>query len=119
MKMKRRTGVCILICVLLVFLSGGLLFLFSSDEKPVKIQSSETQNQEIAKEIGLTQEYYAYIIFDRDGRLSVYYGDNETLYMETGIITEYLPEELKEQLDTGIRFATQEELFDFLESYSS
>ena len=117
--MKRRTGVCILICVLCILLAGGGFILLVPENKTDKISNSETQMQEFTKEIGLTQEYYAYIIFERDGRLSVYYGDNETLYMETGILKEYLPEELREELKVGIRFATQDELFDFLESYSS
>ena len=39
--------------------------------------------------------------------------------METGIITSTLPEEIQSQAKEGIRFQTLEELFDFLESYSS
>lgn len=117
--MKRRTGICILICILVIIFSGGLYAWFSSRNKPIEVQPTEEENLELALESAMNQEFYAYIVFDRDGSLSVYYGDNETLYMETGIITSTLPEEIQSQAKDGIRFQTLEELFDFLESYSS
>ena len=117
--MKRRTGICIFICILLILISGGLYSWFSYRNKPVEIQSTEDESLEMALESAKSQEFYAYIIFDREGSLSVYYGDNETLYMETGIITKTLPMEIQEKAKEGIRFGTLEELFDFLESYSS
>lgn len=117
--MKRRTGICIFICVLLIVISGGVYAWTSGRKKPIEIQPTEQQTQEIALESVKSQEFYAYIIFDRDGSLSVYYGDNETLYMETGIITDTLPVEIQREVKEGMRFASIEELFDFLESYSS
>jgi hypothetical protein len=39
--------------------------------------------------------------------------------METGIEASLLPIEVQAQLDFGIYFKTDVELFDFLESYSS
>ena len=117
--MKRRTGICILICVLLILLSGGLYAWFSSRNKPLEVQPTEQEAQEIALESAMSQEFYAYIVFARDGSFSVYHGDNETFYMETGIITSTLPQEIQKQVKEGIRFQTLEELFDFLESYSS
>lgn len=117
--MKRQTGICILFCILLITISGGLFYWFLSQDKPIEVEPTEQEPIEIALESAMDQEFYAYIIFDRDGSLSAYYGDNETLYMDTGIITDTLPVEIQEKAKEGIRFTTLEELFDFLESYSS
>lgn len=62
---------------------------------------------------------YPYIIKDSDGRVVVYRTETMEVYMETGIRTDQLPEEIKNRLDGGIGFADEESLFDFLESYSS
>ena len=56
----------------------------------------------------------------QDGeRLTVYESDSITVFMETDILVEELPEDMREQLKLGIGICTQEELYDFLESYSS
>lgn len=55
-----------------------------------------------------------------DNRVVVYRGDGETVYMETDIQAEDLPPDvLRELLTKGRAVETEEELYDFLESYSS
>ena len=39
--------------------------------------------------------------------------------METAIELDVLPLEIQEKIDSGIFFQTEQELYDFLESYSS
>ncbi len=60
-----------------------------------------------------------YVILPRDGNLVVYYSDYTTEYFDTGIEVLSLPDETIDQVVSGITFSSEEELFAFLESYSS
>lgn len=62
---------------------------------------------------------FLYVIKDSGGRAIVYHAQSMELYMETGIRTAELPEEVRDRLISGIGFSDEESLFDFLESYSS
>lgn len=62
---------------------------------------------------------FLYLAKDCDGRVVVYRAQTMELYMETGIRTTSLPQELAGQLADGIGFVDEAGLFDFLESYSS
>lgn len=62
---------------------------------------------------------FLYIAKDSSGRVTVYRAETMEVYMETGIRTSDLPEQVRERLSTGIGFSDEAGLFDFLESYSS
>jgi len=49
----------------------------------------------------------------------IYQADHETVYCETSIRVEHLPEELQSSLEEGIALYSDEELYEFLENYSS
>lgn len=122
--MKRKYSICIFVAVLLVV--SGLLVWFGtadrggSDEEQTKTQEEwQESTEENAIYSGKTQESYAYIIFDVDGHLLVYYSDNTTVFFDTGILSHSLSEEMRKQLTYGIRFADEDELYEFLENYSS
>ena len=51
--------------------------------------------------------------------LAVYLQDGQTLYEYTDISVQELPEELQEEIISGKRIETTEELYGFLENYSS
>lgn len=54
-----------------------------------------------------------------DGRVVVYLEDKRTLYIQTDIMLDILPDEVQSEI-IGMMFITgEEELYDFLESYSS
>ncbi len=121
--MKRKYSICIFVAVLLVV--SGLLLWFGTtdrggDEEQTKTQEEwQESTEENAIYSGKTQESYAYIIFDVDGHLLVYYSDNTTVFFDTGILSHSLSEEMRKQLTYGIRFADEDELYEFLENYSS
>ena len=52
-------------------------------------------------------------------RMIVYLDDKETVYEYTNIDTRELPLELRSKLSDGFYIKTEEELYHFLESYSS
>ncbi len=51
--------------------------------------------------------------------MKIYLGDRETLYEETEITLEDLPDDLKEEVLRGKGLKSPGELYDFLENYSS
>ena len=61
-------------------------------------------------------EFYLY---EEDGKVSVYEEDGVTLYERTSIEVRELPEEIKTAVLEGKPVADQEELYSFLENYSS
>lgn len=65
------------------------------------------------------EKKYFYLAI-QDNRVVVYLADGQTLYMETDIPAEDLPSDVLQELLTRRRIInTEEELYDFLESYSS
>jgi uncharacterized membrane protein len=78
----------------------------------------EAEDEEIVPS-SRTEEGYRYIILESDGHLLVYYSDNMTVFFDSGILSKHLPEALQTELETGIRFADEESLYEFLENYSS
>jgi len=122
--MKQKYSICIFVAVLLV-VSGLLVWFGTTDQGGSNEEQTKTQEewQESTEEnaiySGKTQESYAYIIFDVDGHLLVYYSDNTTVFFDTGILSHSLSEEMRKQLTYGIRFADEDELYEFLENYSS
>ena len=122
--MKQKYSICIFISLILIFV---VIILFTTADKTKnntteqsKMQETESQeSNEEAVYSSKTEESYQYIIFDVDGHLLVYYADNCTVFFDTGIQTKNLSEDMKSALEKGIRFQTEEELYEFLENYSS
>lgn len=79
---------------------------------------TETEIPELAESMAIPKDY-AYVIFARDGVLVVYEKDCETEYFETNVRVSDLEEKMMEHLENGIYFLNEQELYDFLESYSS
>lgn len=55
----------------------------------------------------------------KDNKLVVYYEDMETIFLSTDISIESLPENVKREVLQKKYFESEEELYNFLESYSS
>ena len=61
----------------------------------------------------------SYYLAVKDNEVIVYLEDMQTLYMYTGIRLDELPDPLQMQIIQMLRIEDEEELFDFLENYSS
>ena len=120
--MKRNLSICIFLFFIVLFLIS-VIILFDNHKESEQLlpDSQETQNSESEIVINSNKEIksYQYIILEDQGRLSVYCSDNKTLYMNTGIPVNALTDELRNQLPSGIWFETEEDLYEFLENYSS
>lgn len=88
-------------------------------EKIIEVQEAETEQFEESVESVSIQNKKAFVVREEDGYLNVYFGEEDTLYMYTGIAYQGLPEELKKEISNGKTFDTLEDLYRFLESYSS
>lgn len=60
-----------------------------------------------------------YYLVEEDGKVVVYKGDKKTLFEPTEILTASLPKHLQMQIQQGKMLDSEEELYNFLENYSS
>ena len=63
--------------------------------------------------------YETYYLTEEDGKVQVYEGDKETLYEPTEILVDQLPDQLQEEILAGKYLDSEEDLYSFLENYSS
>ena len=118
--MKRKIVICIIVIIAFFILVQAATKESPSRNYPVEPKPAESsQQEEPSIEISEYEENYQFMLLDDDGKVTVYYSDNLTVYLDTGISTASLPAELQEQLFFGIRFETEMELYEFLENYSS
>ena len=82
-------------------------------------RGSEEPDTEPVAESALIQKSYEYVIVAEDGYLSVYRADQKTKYMDTDISVKELNDDIKEEIRHGKKFENAEELYGFLENYSS
>ncbi len=63
--------------------------------------------------------YETYYLTEEDGKVQVYKGDKETLYEPTQIAVNQLPDNLQKEIQAGKYLDSEEDLYSFLENYSS
>lgn len=77
------------------------------------------------KEIVLQKNYSEsnasihFYMVSRDNKLVIYYEDMETVFLTTDISIDNLPENVRREILSKKYFESEEELYNFLESYSS
>lgn len=102
---------------------GGRQYYLKLNEqeqaKMAQLQETETEQFEESIESANIQNKKVFVVREEDGYLNVYFGEEDALYMYTGIAYQGLPEELKKEISNGKTFDTLEDLYRFLESYSS
>ena len=65
-----------------------------------------------------TEDFLYYLVYE-NGYVKIYLDDRETLYEETEITLEDLPNNLRQEVLRGKGLKSPGELYDFLENYSS
>lgn len=113
------------ICFLFVVLAAASLWIdrsiHRSFETPQPELSAVTET-EAGQEVTASMSSIApakYYLAEQDGKIVVYQADQTTIYFETSIATDSLPQTLLDELSDGICFTTEKELYEFLENYSS
>lgn len=61
----------------------------------------------------------SYYLLAREGYVCVYYEDMKTIYLATDIIIDHLPDQVRQEILDKKYMKNEEELYNFLESYSS
>ena len=84
---------------------------------PASVQA-ETESKTESKTENET-ENYAYYLVEEFGYVNIYLADKESIYEYTDITIDSLPEDLQLEICTGKGIADEQELYDFLENYSS
>ena len=114
--MNRNISICFIVLSMIVIIF--LTISIRNEETKLAEPTTEYNETETVIQVDNENEYYKYIIKCVDSRLEVYMNDN-SLFMETGILYDELPEEIKQKIKTGLPIMDDEQLYDFLESYSS
>lgn len=121
--MKRKISICA--AALTAVLLSAALWSYNRRDLPeeetqlLQAQSETEPVEELAAVNTDNAIRYLYVLRDCDGRVVVYLQESGELFMETGIRTADLPEDVQNRLSEGFGFQNEESLFDFLESYSS
>lgn len=82
------------------------------------VQTEEDREEETVESMKDMAEERYYLKL-HDDYLAVYHSDTDQIYFETGLQLSDLPQDLQEKAETGITFSNLEELYSFLENYSS
>ena len=119
--MKRQISISIFFAICLILLVWLYIKFYNENQLSDPKISTEMEQEENEDSIEISQQYisFLYYIKDEQGKVVVYTVKNQEFYMETGISTYTLPASIQAELETGIFFETEAELYDFLESYSS
>lgn len=121
--MNRKTKIGIIVLLVILLAIGIWCVVQKNNEKnqnqKLPVPQSETESERIIITSTPSSQTYSYIVRAEDAMLVVYQADGHTVYMETGIRTDRLSEDMQEKAKRGIGFATLEQLYDFLESYAS
>ena len=83
----------------------------ASGGRKTQVKMEETGSEEPAK--------FRFFIKEADDLVNIYREDGTTLYETTDIPVSLLPEALRQEISAGKGVATEQELYDFLENYSS
>ena len=102
-----------------ILTGAGYLLNTSLETAPEKKQEKSKPKQEEMKETASSETPYEYVIVNDNGYLTVYQKDLKTVYFQTDIPYAELHTELQKKIDQGYLIQDAEELYDFLENYSS
>lgn len=127
--MKNKTSICILFFIAACVFATAIWFQTKSDtdteeKDPVVLitdgangrdQQDEPDDETVSADVG---HAYYYLVLE-DGYLSVYYGADRSFYGYTDIRFDTLDQQTQKEILKGLSFATEEELYEFLENHSS
>ena len=114
MKQKYSIGLFVLIITI-------VYILFISVPAESKEQDSKTniRNEMSVSTDGNVYDKECFYLYNLNGYIVVYENDHQTIYEYTNIVVDELPENLQKELKNGKYIPNQEELYGFLENYSS
>lgn len=114
----------ITMCFLIILLCAAynLSYHFMGSEIPFPAEKKETEPETVLSAQVNGKDpvpVYSYYLKEEQGYVCIYLDDGKTLYENTSIRMETLPESMQSEIRDGKRIHTEKELYDFLENYSS
>lgn len=116
MRKKYGIGLAIGVLFLLLIGAGYSVCKYHISEKRL---SENVKAENLASAKGDAVKNSGYYLKNLNGYLAVYLQDGKTLYEYTTISLQALPQELQDEIASGKWIETTEELYGFLENYSS
>lgn len=98
------------------------MILNEREEEQLPLQANLPQEEETETdsiESAKITPPHQFVVTEEEGFLTVYLDDTDTVYMYTGIASASLPIDLQQEISNGKIFSNLEDLYRFLESYSS
>lgn len=111
MKKKYGIGIIILSVLFLYIISYGAYNEYTKNTEESEFQSIQTEGQVFDK--------HGFYLFESNGYIVVFESDKRTPYEYTDILYDELPEILKKEIQNGKFIKNEEELYGFLENYTS
>ena len=109
--MNKKYGIGFLLGFIILIALFALAYKISYNRA---LEKNNTKQEELVAETEL-----CYYIKDSEGYVTVYESDQKTVYEYTSILVADLPENVQEQLKEGIKVTSLEQVYGFLENYSS
>lgn len=111
MNRKYGVGIILLSALFLSFISFGAYREYSKESVDEQMENVSIESSTFDKE--------GYYLLETNGYVVVYESDRHTPYEYTDIVFEELPEILKQEIKNGKYIKNEEELYGFLENYTS
>lgn len=108
--MNKKYGIGFLICTIAV------IILFSVAYRISFRQAEEKKNEETRTQAEVEACFY---IREHEGYVTIFAGDNTTIYEYTTILVSELPEDIQKNVKKGIKVTSLGQVYGFLENYSS
>ena len=125
MKKKYMIGLFAVIFIFSVLLTAGYQISYDHvTRQQAALDHEVTDTRSITAEGAAVEENgedseEGYYLCEMQGFVTVYLSDRQTIYELTEIPLSDLPEEVQQEIAAGKYIPTQEELYGFLENYSS
>lgn len=120
MKRKYSIGFLLALIFCVICLTAAYQLAYDHAKKEYAASRNEKdKKQEAVPTKGTVSKNDGYYLKEENGYITVYLGDEETLFELTNIKTELLPSELQKEVKHGKKVPTLQELYGFLENYSS
>lgn len=111
MKNKYGIGIFVLLFLFIYFISYGAYH--------ESFQKENLSKNETLTELTQENQMTGYYLYEKNGYVVVFKSDKITPYEYTDILYEDLPDILKQEIQNGKYIKNAEELYGFLENYTS
>lgn len=89
------------------------------EKNALLLAQQEAKEAEKNLAVSSSVEPYEYVLLAEDGYVAVYHANRKTLYASTDILLDTLPQDLQMEITEGKLITSEEQLYSFLENYSS